>query len=261
MNHCITSLLSPLAPKFDHRTKKSQYCGLHTPTYRALNFAQKFILDSRISGDFAMNTFSGQCKSIVSTRKDLRVRVSLSYGRGIVEVNGNRIFFVCENTKTIHHIDINGVYHTCEYHQNYKMDDVIAQITEVLEQIKETYVEPPAPVPYVHDWRLEQEFGTKPQLKPVSPRSVEVTATLKRMSKKFVAWDGHYRDRKNRNYTKTERISFPTAYLVEIDGVEAWLPHSILGENYEPVFTCYEPARTIAIPKWWMFKNIWSADK
>ena len=262
---CLTSILPILSALFDHRTKKSRYCGLHTVTYRVLNFVERFILDNRISDGFNVNTFSGQTKSISSKSQYADVSVRLSYGRGVVEVNGNRILFICENTRTIHHIDVDGVYHTCDYNQNYDVSDVIAQVTEVLETIKASYEPEPVKAPHVHDWVLEQEFGTKPVIKPRAryTRKCEVKGLT--TSRNSVSWEGHYRDAKNRNYTKRENIFYPTAYKVEIDGVVAWLPHSILGLEASPFDFSggrnFKPVVTLDVPTWWIRKNIRDGQK
>ena len=94
----LTSILPSLPSKYDHRTKKSRYGGLHTVIYRVLNFTQRFILDNGLSDAFNVNMFSGQNKAISSKSDYPDVSVRMSYGRGVVEVNGNRIFLVCENT-------------------------------------------------------------------------------------------------------------------------------------------------------------------
>ena len=267
MNHitCLSSILPSLSALYDHRSKKSRYCGLHTVTYRVLNFLEKFILDNRISDAFNMNTFSGQSKSISCRSRRNDVWVQLSYGRGVVEVNGNRILFICENTRTIHHIDVDGVYHTCDYDQNYDVSDVIAQMLPFLEAIKASYEPEPVKAPYVHDWVLEQEFGTKPVTKPRAryTRKCEVKGLT--TSRNSVSWTGYYRDAKNRNYTKSERIFYPTAYKVEIDGVVAWLPHSILALEASPFDFSggrnFKPVVTLDVPTWWLRKNILDGQK
>ena len=261
----LTSILPSLPSKYDHRTKKSRYCGLHTVNYRVLNFMQKFILDNGISDAFSVNMFSGQNKAI-SSKYFEKVSVRMSYGRGVVEVNGNRIFFVCENTRTIHHIDDNGVYSTCDYAQNYDVSDVITQVSRVLEVIRRDFV--PDPVRYEnmqHDWVLEEEFGEKPTIKPINRYHRAVQVKGLGTSKNWVSWTGVYRDRKNRNYSKRVNIGYPKAYKVEIDGVVAWLPHSILGVD-SPVFDFslgrdYRQPITLNIPTWWLKNNITNGQK
>ena len=262
---CLTSILPTLSALYDHRSKKSRFCGLHTVTYRVLNFVEGFILGKRIADAFNVNTFSGQSKGISSKSQYPKVSVRLSYGRGVVEVNGNRILFICENTRTIHHIDSNGVYHTCDYNQNYDVSDVIAQVSQVLETIEATYEPEPVKPAYVHDWVLEQEFGTKPVIKPRAryTRKCEVKGLT--TSKGSVSWTGHYRDAKNRNYTKREHIFYPNAYKVEINGVVAWLPHSILGLEASPFDFSggrnFKPVVTLDVPTWWLKKNITNGQK
>jgi len=265
---CLTSILPTLSALYDHRSKKSRFCGLHTVTYRVLNFVEGFILGKRIADAFNVNTFSGQSKGISSKSQYPKVSVRLSYGRGVVEVNGNRILFICENTRTIHHIDSNGVYHTCDYNQNYDVSDVIAQVTEVLETIEASYVpRPQRNTTPEHDWYLAQEFGDpKPTIKPLSRYTRVCSVKAITTSKKWTSWTGHYRDHNNRNYHKRESISFPNAYKVEVDGVVAWLPHSILGLEASPFdFSVggrgFKPTVDLAVPTWWYRNNIKNGQK
>jgi hypothetical protein len=258
---CLTSIVPNLSARYDHRSKKSQYCGLHTVTYRVLNFVQRYVLEHGLSDGFRINMHSGQNKSMADNN-DL-VWVRLSYGRGIVEVDGNRILFICENTRTIHHIDDNGVYSHVDYTQNFDVSDVIARVAEKLEIIKANFKpEPKRHVAMQHDWELVQEFGTKPTIKPLARYTRTCKVKGLTTSKNWEAWTGVYRDRNNRNYTKRENIGYPKAYKVEIDGVVAWLPHSILGVD-SPVFnfSTRHPVVELSVPTWWYRNNIKNGQK
>ena len=138
----------PIAPTFsvapftrkDRRYSESDrlrnYVGLHTPVYRVLNHAERFILDRRIHRDFCMHTNRGQQKWIY---REGVLNISLARGYSEVSIGARQIFAVDEWTRTIYHVDSNGVMHTTDYHQDYDMTDVIAQVTEALEVIAEHY--------------------------------------------------------------------------------------------------------------------------
>lgn len=123
------------------------------------------------------------------------------------------------------------------------------QIAEKLESSFDRIPEPP----YVPDFSvIEWSYGEKPVFKPITRWTKTVKIKMLTMSRKSYNWSIRLKDRNNRNYHKDDNGFIPKAYKVEINGVVAWLPHSILGERYESVHHLCEE---LEIPTWWLKKN------
>ena len=65
--------------------------------------------------------------------------VTIDHGYSAVSIGARQVFGVDEWTRTIYHIDASGTMHTTAYHQGYDMTDVIAQVSEAIEVLKEFY--------------------------------------------------------------------------------------------------------------------------
>jgi len=188
--------------------------------------------------------------------------VTISHGYSAVTIGARKIFAVDENTRTIYHIDATGVLHVTPYHQGYDMTDVISQVSEAIEVLADCYV---APVIEVVEekpiwWTLKEVRLDRPYHPPIKGRKVSVVAKFLRSSKKQVRWCVDWMDRDNPSNVRQEKGGWHTAYMVEIDGVVAWLPHSILGGLHNNPFTLKnQKACRLDVPEWWVRKNI--ADK
>ena len=243
------------------------YGGLHTPIYRVLNACQRFILDNRISRHFEVCTSRGQSKSIWHKSGFL---VTLDYGYSAVTLGSNVVFAVDEWTRTIYHVDSNYVLHTTEYSQEYDMTDVIAQAIEFLEVIaercevidREQPEQPTAPTQWV--FRHDRSFGEKPDFsKAESYKRVAVSAKFLSETRpdRGYRWHHIYSDASNPAIMRRDADSLPKAYKVEIDGVVAWLPQSIMG--YDRLVRwdgTHKHRQTIEVPAWWLAKNITAHD-
>ena len=122
--------------RYGESDRLRNYAGLHTPIYRVLNHAERFILDNLIARDFDIHMKRGQQKWIY---REGILNISMNRGYSEVVIGARRIFAISDWTRTIYHIDANGVWHESEYTQRYDMTDVIAQVTEALEVIAEHY--------------------------------------------------------------------------------------------------------------------------
>lgn len=245
--------------KFRESSKGRLFCGLHTPAYRVLNHVSKALLDSGLYGACVVMNSRGYHKHI---SYDSLFSVTISHGYSAVTIGARKIFAVDENTRTIYHIDSTGRLHTTPYHQGYDMTDVISQVSEAIEVLADCYVAPV--VEYVEPkkiwWTLKEVRLDRPYHAPIKGRSVSVVAKLLRSSKKQVRWCVDWMDRDNPSNVRQEKGGWHTAYMVEIDGVVAWLPHSILGGLHNNPFTLKnQKACRLDVPSWWVNKNI--ADK
>ena len=255
----VDSLVSKTRTYGESRHNRN-FCGLHTPIYRVINFAQDWILQHRIARDFMMNTSRGQAKWIV--QHDDALSIKMTYGYSAVKIGARTIFAVDENTRTIYHIDATGRLRVTDYYQDYDMSDVIAQVSEAIEVLADCYVAPVVErveTPPIR-WTLNRVMLDRPYHGPIKGRKVSVVARLLRCSKKQVRWCVEWMDKDNNENTKIEKGGWNTAYKVEIDGVVAWLPHSILGGLHNIPFTeRNQNACRLDVPEWWVRKNI--ADK
>lgn len=254
--------VSPLVSKsrkFGESNKGRLFCGLHTPAYRVLNHVSKALLESKLYGACVVMNSRGYHKHI--SHKSL-FSVTISHGYSSVTIGARKIFAVDENTRTIYHIDSAGVLRVTPYHQGYDMTDVISQVSEAIEVLADCYVAPV--VERVKEepiwWTLKRVMLDRPYHGPIKGRSVSVVAKYLRSSKKEIRWCVEWMDKNNPSKTKIEKGGWNTAYMVEIDGIVAWLPHSILGGLHNSPFTWNNrKACRLDVPEWWVRKNI--ADK
>ena len=251
--------VSPLVSKsrkYGESSKGRLFCGLHTPAYRVLNHVSKALLDSKLYGACVVMNSRGYHKHI--SYKSL-FSVTISHGYSAVTIGARKIFAVDENTRTIYHIDATGRLAITDYYQDYDMTDVISQVSEAIEVLADCYV---APVTEVVEekpiwWTLKEVRLDRPYHAPIKGRKVSVVAKYLRSSKKEVRWCVDWVDRDNPSNVRQEKGGWHTAYKVEIDGIVAWLPHSILGGLHNSPFTqANQKACRLDVPEWWVLKNI-----
>jgi hypothetical protein len=251
----VDSLVSK-SRKFGETSKGRFFCGLHTPAYRVLNHVSKALLDSGLYGACVVMNSRGYHKHISYKS---HFSVTISHGYSAVTIGARKIFAVDENTRTIYHIDSTGRLAVTDYYQDYDMSDVISQVTEAIEVLADCYVPEPVEVVEVKPirWTLKRVILDRPYHGPIKGRKVSVVAKLLRASKKQVRWCVEWVDKDNNENTKIEKGGWHTAYKVEIDGVVAWLPHSILGGLHNIPFTeRNQNACRLDVPEWWVRKNI-----
>jgi len=242
--------------RYGESDRMRNYAGLHTPIYRVLNAVSKALLKAGLYGACETMMSRGQCKRIAY--KSL-FSVDLAYGYSSVSIGARQVFAIDEWTRTIYHIDASGRLAVSDYHQNYDMTDVIAQVSECIEVLKDCYK--PAPVEPVQEtrWALKQVIKDRPYHAPIKGSSVSVQATLLASSRNLVHWKVEWYDMDNPSRTRIESGVWAKAYKVEIDGVVAWLPHSILGGLHRSPFggsRVAHPTATIEVPEWWYNKTI-----
>ena len=246
------------------------YVGLHTPVYRVLNHAERFILNHLIARDFDIHMKRGQQKWIY---REGVLNISLDRGYSEVTIGARRIFAISEWTRMIYHIDASGVWHETEYTQQYDMTDVIAQVTEALEVIAEHYDADKYDA--IDADKAQQEwycYGAD-NLGVVNDTWERATVSLwhKRDSKKSVEWTkywGRETPSGSKQY-KTTSGSHPSAYLVNIGGKEYWVPHSICSRTTTlhggrqvrhdgaDRFIGFDMSlSTLDLPVWWLEKTI-----
>jgi len=254
----------------DRRYSKSDrlrnYVGLHTPIYRVLNHAQRFILDSRIHRDFDMHTNRGQQKWIY---REGVLNIRLDRGYSAVSIGARTIFAVDEWTRTIYHIDASGRLAVTDYFQDYDMSDVIAQVTEALEVIAEHYdADKHDAMERRYEWQLdctENVEGVRDY------KRATVKCWFVKASSKSVEWRKQWMRETPSGSTqwKITEGSHPTAYQVVIGSTAYWLPHSILSREWElhggrtfksdhsvPYFQFNGTVDSIDLPVWWLKKNV-----
>jgi len=186
--------------------------------------------------------------------------VTISYGYSTVTIGARTIFAVNEWDKTIYHINQFGMLvKGLKYTQGYDVSDVISQIDECIEVLKECYVAPASEPVRETRWALKQVIQDRPYHGPIKGSSVSVQATLLATSKNLVKWKVEWYDMDNPSRTRIESGVWAKAYKVEIDGAVAWLPHSILGELYSSPWAgshIKHPTAFIEVPEWWYRKNV-----
>ena len=255
--------------RYSDSDRLRNYVGLHTPIYRVLNHAQKFILDKGISKGFDIHMNRGQQKWIYCENV---LNIRLDRGYSAVSIGARTIFAVSEWTRMIYHIDASGVWHETEYTQDYDMSDVIAQVSEVLEVIAEHYNADR----YNDVWQGTQYdwycYGAD-NLGVVNDKWDRVTVQLwhKRDSKKSVEWTKYWgrETPSGAKEYKTTTGSHPSAYLVNIGGKEYWVPHSICSRtttlhggrqvrhNGADRFIGFNMSlSTLDLPVWWLEKSV-----
>jgi len=256
--------------RYSDSDRLRNYVGLHTPIYRVLNHAQKFILDKGISRDFDIHMNRGQQKWIY---REGVLNIRLDRGYSAVSIGARTIFAVCEWTRTIHHINQFGMLvKGAKYTQDYDMSDVIAQVSEVLEVIAEHYNADRYNDVHQgtqYDWYC---YGAD-NLGVVNDKWDRVTIQLwhKRDSKKSVEWTKYWgrETPSGAKEYKTTTGSHPSAYLVNIGGKEYWVPHSICSRtttlhggrqvrhNGADRFIGFNMSlSTLDLPVWWLEKSV-----
>ena len=247
--------------RYGESDRMRNYAGLHTPAYRVLNHVSKALLKAGLYGACTTMMSRSQYKHI--SYKSL-FSVTIAYGYSAVTIGACRIFAVDEWTRTIYHVDSNGMMNVTPYHQDYDMTDVIAQVSECIEVLKECY-KPVADEPVQETrWALKRVIKDRPYHGPIKGSSVSVRATLLATSKNKVHWKVEWYDMDNPSRTRIESGVWAKAYKVEINGVVAWLPHSILGEIYSSPWAgsrVSKPVATIEVPEWWHRKTIKSNQR
>lgn len=244
--------------RYSESDRMRNFAGLHTPIYRVLNHVSKTLLASKLYGACTTMMSRAQFKHI--SYKSL-FSVTLAQGYSSVTIGARQIFAVDEWTRTIYHIDASGRLVATDYYQDYDMSDVIAQVTEAIEVLKECYIAPASEPVQQTRWDLKRVIQDRPYSGPIKGSSVSVQARLLRQSKNLVKWKVEWYDMDNPSRTRIESGVWAKAYKVEIEGATAWLPHSILGEIYSSPWAfsrVSKPTTTIDVPEWWYQKNILS---
>ena len=242
--------------RYGESDRMRNYAGLHTPAYRVLNHVSKALLQAGLYGVCTTMMSRSQFKHI--SYKSL-FSVTIAYGYSSVTIGARQIFAVDEWTRTIYHIDASGRLHATPYHQGYDVSDVIAQVSECIEVLKDC-VKPAPPEPVQETrWALKRVIHDRPYYGAIKGASVSVRARLLAQSKNLVKWKVEWYDMDNPSRTRMESGVWAKAYKVEIEGATAWLPHSILGELYSSPFEgsrIKHPTATIEVPEWWYQKNV-----
>lgn len=244
--------------RYTESDRMRNYAGLHTPIYRVLNHVSTALLKAGLYGVCTTMMSRGQVKHISYKS---HFSVNLAHGYSSVTIGARTIFAVDEWTRTIYHIDASGRLAVTDYYQGYDMTDVIAQVSECIEVLKDCVKPaPPEPVQQTR-WTLKQVIQDRPYHGPIKGSSVSVRARLLTSSRNLVHWKVEWYDMDNPSRTRIESGVWAKAYKVEIEGATAWLPHSILGEIYSSPWAgsrIKHPTATIEIPEWWYQKNILS---
>ena len=242
--------------RYGESDRMRNYAGLHTPAYRVLNSVSTALLKAGLYGACTTMMSRAQFKHI--SYKSL-FSVTIAYGYSSVTIGARQIFAVDEWSKTIYHIDASGRLHATPYHQGYDVSDVIAQVSECIEVLKDCHKPaPPEPVQETR-WALKQVHQDRPYLKPIKGSTVSVRARLLTTSRNLIKWKVERYDMDNPSRTRMESGVWAKAYKVEIEGATAWLPHSLLGEIYSSPWAgsrIKHPTATIEVPEWWYQKNV-----
>tara|TARA_B100000963_G_C22571722_1_gene646418 strand:- start:561 stop:1478 length:918 start_codon:yes stop_codon:yes gene_type:complete len=232
------------------------FCRLHTPAYRVFNHVVKALLKAKVYSACTVMNSRAQHKHI--SYKSL-FSVTISHGYSAVTIGARTIFAVNEWDRTIYHINQFGMLSAVPYYQDYDMTDVITQIDECIEVLKDCYK--PVPVDPIDEteWVLKEVIKDRPYHGAIKGRSVSVQATQLTHSRNLVEWKVLWERADNPSITRIESGVWPKAYKVEIEGATAWLPHSLLGEIYSSPWAysrVKNPTATIEVPEWWYQKNV-----
>ena len=244
--------------RYGESDRMRNYAGLHTPAYRVLNHVSKTLLKAGLYGACTTMMSRSQFKHI--SYKSL-FSVTIAYGYSSVTIGARQIFAVDEWSRTIYHIDASGRLHATPYHQGYDVSDVITQVSECIEVLKDCYIAPASEPVQETRWAVKQVIHDRPYYGAIKGSSVSVRAKLLAQSKNLVKWKVEWYDMDNPSRTRMESGVWAKAYKVEIEGATAWLPHSILGEIYSSPWAgsrIKHPSATIEVPEWWYQKNILS---
>ena len=243
--------------------------GLHTPAYRVFNHVVKALLDSGLYGQCVVMDSRGQFKHV--SYKSL-FSVTIDHGYSVVSIGARQIFAVDEWSRDIYHIDSNGRLNATPYHQGYDMTDVIAQVSEALEVLKEFYtadkLKAIADAEKAQEWicYAADNLGVVKDCKRAT-----VSVYLKKTSTKSVEWTKYW-GRMTPNGTKeykTTTGSHPSAYQVVLGKKTYWIPHSIMssswelhggrkfiGDNGVAYLSWKTTTSTIDLPVWWLEKTV-----
>jgi hypothetical protein len=173
----------------------------------------------------------------------------------------------------IYHIDASGVWHETEYHQNYDMSDVIAQVTEALEVIAEHYDAAKYDAIDADKARQEWFCYAADNLGVVNDSWKRATVSLWhiRDSKKTVEWTKYWgrETPTGAKQYKTTTGEHPSAYLVAIGDKSYWVPHSICSrtttlhggrqvrhDGAGRFLGFHMSTSTLDLPVWWLEKTI-----
>jgi len=195
---------------------------------------------------YSKNHWSGRGKvTLFSLRYD--------YGHTYLTIQGVRVLTIENGTTS--YLDDHGEVVRIPYSGESVPAPVLRRFRAFLDSAQkiECVFKPVIPeVKHIHDWSIvEWSYGEKPEFKAIKGKTVTKTVKIIGRSRKTFGWNIRYKDANNRNYHRDDRGCIPKAYKVEIEGVVAWLPHSILGENYHQL-----KSGTIEIPAWWYKKSV-----
>ena len=255
--------------RYSETDRQRYYAGLHTPAYRVLNHVSKTLLDSGLYGVCTTQNTRGQHKFI--GYKSL-FSVLISHGYSAVTIGARTIFAVDEWTRTIYHIDANGRLATCDYYQGYDMTDVIAQVSEAIEVLKDCYtaekLESIAQAERAQDWYC---YGADNLGAVRDYKRATVAVYLKQHSTKSVEWTKYWARETSdgsRQY-KTTTGSHPSAYQIVLGDKAYWVPHSIMSSSWElhggrKFIGSHEVSylswsgvpSNIDLPVWWLEKTV-----
>lgn len=255
--------------RYTETDRQRNYAGLHTPTYRVINHVSKALLDAGLYNVCTVMNSRGQFKSI--SYKSL-FSVTLAYGYSSVTIGARQVFGIDEWTRTIYHVDSNDVMHTTEYHQGYDMTDVIAQVSEAIEILKEFYtaekLESIAQAQSAQDWFC---YGADNLGVVRDYERATVAVYLKQHSKKSIEWTKYWARETSdgtRQY-KTTTGSHPSAYQIVVGAKAYWVPHSIMSSSWElhggrkfvgdhgvSYLSWSTVPSKIDLPVWWLEQNV-----
>ena len=257
--------------RYSNSDRLRNYVGLHTPIYRVLNHAQKFILQRRIHRDFDIHMNRGQQKWIY---REGVLNIRLDRGYSAVSIGARTIFAVDEWTRTIYHINQFGMMiKGMKYTQDYDMTDVIIQVTEALEVIADHYDAEKYKAIDADRARQNWFCYAADNLGVVNDTWQRATIKLWhiRDSKKSVEWTKYWGRETldgSKQY-KTTTGEHPSAYLVAIGSDKYWIPHSICSRTTElhggrqvrhdgaSRFLGFDMSTsTIDLPVWWLEKTL-----
>lgn len=259
----------PSARRYSESDPNRCFAGLHTPAYRVLNHVSKTLLDSGLYGVCNVVNSRGQFKTI--GYKSL-FSVTISHGYSAVTIGARTIFAVNEWNREIYHIDASGRLAVTPFYQGYDMTDVIAQVSEAIEVLKDCYTSDKLDAieraSRANDWILDDtdNLGTVKTYKRETVRCWFV-----RHSSKSIEWAKQWRRTTPSGSTewKITTGSHPSAYQVVIGSTAYWLPHSILSRCWEvhggrtlssdhgvSYFQFNGTLDTIDLPVWWLEKTV-----
>ena len=256
--------------RYSNSDRLRNYVGLHTPIYRVLNHAQRFILDKGISRDFDIHMNRGQQKWIY---REGVLNIRLDRGYSAVTIGARRIFAVDEWDRRIYHVDSSGMMNVIKYTQDYDMSDVIAQVFEALEVIADHYNAEKYKAIDADNARQEWYCYSADNLRVVNDTWKRATVQMwhKVDSKKSVEWTKYWgrETLAGAKEYKTTTGEHPSAYLVNIGGTEYWIPHSIcsrttalhggrvLRHDGAGRFLGFQMhLQSIDLPVWWLEKTV-----